>query len=40
MKQFEQELMMMTLACQRALLKLKIHAEQGVEAVNAFDAQL
>ena len=37
MKQFEQELVMMTLACQRAVTKLKVHAESGVDAVQAFD---
>jgi hypothetical protein len=40
MKQFEQELAMMTLACQRALIKLKLHAEQGVDAVRALEAQI
>ena len=38
MKEYEQELSMMALACQRALIKLKAHAEQGVEAVQALDA--
>lgn len=38
MKQFEQELAMMTVACQRALVKLKAHAEHGVEAVKVLDS--
>lgn len=38
MKIFEQELMMMTAACQRALIKLKVQAEHGVEAVKAVDS--
>lgn len=40
MKQFEQELAMMTMACQRALIKLKAHAERGAEAVKAIEAQI
>ena len=40
MKQFEQELAMMTLACQRALIKLKLHAEQGLDALRALEAQI
>lgn len=40
MDEFEEELAMMSFACQRALVKLKLHAEQGVEAVRAFDQQL
>ena len=40
MKQFERELAMMTMACQRALIKLKLHAEQGVNAVKALEAQI
>ena len=40
MKQYEQELAMMTVACQRALIKLKLHAEQGVDAVRALEAQI
>jgi len=39
MKQFEQELAMMSHACQRGVAKLKLHAEQGVDAVHAFDRQ-
>ncbi len=39
-KELDQELAMMTLACQRALLKLKAHAEYGVEAVKAIDSAL
>ena len=38
MKQFERELAMMSVACQRALIKLKVHAEHGVEAVKALDS--
>lgn len=33
------EVMMMTAACENALAKLKLHAEQGVEAVHAFEAR-
>ena len=40
MSQFEQELAMMTMACQRALIKLKLHAEEGVEAVQALEDQI
>ena len=40
MKIFEQELAMMTVACQRGLIKLKVHAELGVEAVRAVDSAL
>ena len=40
MDEFEEELMMMTMSCQRALVKYKLHAEQGVDAVKAFDQQL
>ena len=40
MRQFEQELTMMTLACQRALIKLKLHAEQGLEALRALEAEI
>jgi len=40
MNQFEQELAMMTMACQRALIKLKLHAEQGVDAVRALEAEI
>ncbi|HEY0628560.1 MAG TPA: SRPBCC family protein [Sphingomicrobium sp.] len=36
--QFKQELAMMTVACQRALVKLKAHAEHGVQAVKALDS--
>lgn len=39
-KQYERELMMMTVSCQRALIKLKLHAERGVEAVRALEAQI
>jgi hypothetical protein len=40
MKQYERELAMMTLACQRALIKLKLHAEQGLDALRALEAQI
>ena len=40
MNQFEHELAMMTMACQRALIKLKLHAEQGVEAVKALEERI
>jgi hypothetical protein len=39
MKKFEQELAMMSHACHRSVLKLKIHAELGPEAVREFDEQ-
>lgn len=37
MRQFEQEVARMTVSCQRALIKLKAHAEDGVEAVRGLD---
>ena len=40
MKQLEQELRMMTLACQRGVIKLKLHAEEGVAAVRALEAKI
>ena len=40
MKELEQELMMMGSACQRALIKLKLHAEQGLDAVQALEAEI
>ncbi len=40
MREFEQELAMMTMACHRALIKLKLHAEQGLEAVKALEAEI
>jgi hypothetical protein len=40
MDEFEEEVMMVGLACQRAILKLKVHAEEGAEAVKAFDLEL
>lgn len=40
MKQFEHELAVMTVACQRALIKLKVHAELGVDYAQAVDAVL
>ena len=40
MKQFERELAMMSLACQRAVIKLKLHAEEGLEALQALEAQI
>ena len=40
MKQFEEELAMMTIACQRALIKLKVHAELGLDAVKELDAAM
>lgn len=38
--EFKQEVVMVSVACRNALLKLKAHAEGGVEAVHALDAQL
>ena len=38
-RQFDRELAMVTTSCQRAVAKLKLHAEHGVDAVNAFDRQ-
>lgn len=38
MRQYQRELEMMALACQRALIKLKAHAEHGIEAVKALDS--
>lgn len=40
MREFEQELAMMTAACQRALIKLKLHAEEGLEALRALEAEI
>ena len=40
MREFEQELAMMMMACQRALIKLKLHAEEGLEAVKALEAEI
>lgn len=40
MDELENELMMMTMACQRALIKLKVHAEMGVEAVRSLEAEI
>ena len=40
MKQLQQELAMMSAACQRALIKLKLHAEQGLEALQALEAEI
>ena len=37
MKQFEEELRIMSIACHRAVAKLKVHAEGGVEAVKALE---
>jgi hypothetical protein len=39
MDEFEEEVMMVGLACQRGILKLKVHAEEGAEAVKAFDLE-
>jgi hypothetical protein len=38
-EQIAMEVMMMTVACGNALEKLKIQAEQGVEAVHRIEAQ-
>ena len=40
MRHFEQELALMTLSCTRALAKLKLHAEQGVDAVRQLEDRL
>ncbi|GAA4711838.1 hypothetical protein H9L13_02730 [Sphingomonas lutea] len=40
MDELEGELMMMTMACQRALIKLKVHAEMGVEAVRSLEGEI
>jgi hypothetical protein len=40
MKDFEFELMQLSVACHNALAKLKIHAEQGAEAVRAVEGKL
>ena len=37
MREVEQELMVMSSACQRALVKLKLHAEQGAEVIKAIE---
>ena len=39
-KQFKQEVLMVGVACHNALHKLKVHAEEGVEAVLALEAEL
>jgi hypothetical protein len=40
LKAFEDEVLTMTVACHNALAKLKIHAEEGVEAVRAVQGKL
>ena len=40
MKEYEMELTMMTVACHNGIAKLKIHAEDGADAVRAAEAQL
>ena len=39
-EEFRQEVMMVGVACHNALLKLKAHAEDGVEGVRALEEQL
>lgn len=39
LKAYEAEIAAMSAACHNALVKLKLHAEQGVEAVRAVEAQ-
>ena len=40
MRQYERELALMTLACTRAVGKLKLHAEQGVDAVRKLEERI
>ena len=40
MREYERELALMTLACTRALAKLKLHAEQGADAVRQLEARI
>ena len=39
MKQYEEELRRIAIACNNSLMKLKVHAEQGVDAVRAIEAR-
>ncbi len=39
LKHYEREVTMIAMACNNSINKLKIHAEQGVEAIRAIEAQ-
>lgn len=38
-KQYEAELRRIAIACNNSLMKLKVHAEQGVDAVREIEAR-